>query len=1067
MNDHPEELHAMPPPSGFRLSPQQRHLWSLQQAEPGEAWRPRCVLLLEGALDVPRLTQAATDVLSRHEVLRTEYLLLPGTGTAVQVPREVPATVLELLDGSSTSEEELEAQLDARPGPVFRLARLAPHRHLLAIHLPALSVDHRTLGSLARELGQAYAARLQGSALPTPDAQYADVAEVFNQLLEAEDTEAGRKHWLGQDLPRLSTAALPFERPSASGRAFELQRTLLPLAPERVAAVEAAAASAGVTSGTFLLACWQLLLSRLSGQPGWTVAVHHDGRTYEGLDEVPGLFERALPLSGEPLEHASFLDLLRDVDQARREAAEWQDYFDFARSPRGFPFGFVELAWPEPVHAGGLVLTTTRMEARITRFDLELACLRGDGTLALSLHHDASRYRAEDIRRLLERFDTLLAGATAHPEQAPEALPLVGAEELRVLAGFNPPEHEDAADRCIHELFEEQARRTPDRTAVVFEDERLSYSELAERASRLASYLRALGVGPETRVGLCLERSVEMMVGVLGILGAGGAYVPLDPMNPRERLTSILEQAGVQVVVTRSSLRPVLPPGTARVVCLDSEAEAIAREPAAPPARSARPDNLAYVLFTSGSTGRPKGVMIPHRSVLNLARALERAVYAGLPSGLRVSVAAPLAFDASVKQWIQLLQGHELHIVPEEVRPDAARLGDWLRRHALDVLDCTPSQLGPLLARGLGREPDLTPARVLVGGEAIEARTWAELSRSERTRFVNLYGPTECTVDATAYEVDGASGPSIGRPLHNMRVYLLDRSLRPVPLGMPGELFIGGAGVARGYVGQPALTAERFLPDPFGPPGSRLYRTGDLGRYREDGCIEFLGRADHQVKLRGFRIELGEIEELLQRHPGVGETAVVLRQPASGEPHLAAYFVPREAAEEGLAAKVRAFLRELLPEYMVPSVLVPLARMPLNRNGKLDRSALPEPHTARPEAAPYIAPESPLERTIAAIWQEALGVEKVGLHGNFFDLGGYSLLMVRVHEKLSAALGRRVSMVELFQHPTVAALARHLAQGGAGAAAPRSEELDERVRRQRQAQQQQAQLMKAGRGKKS
>ncbi|MCY1022279.1 non-ribosomal peptide synthetase [Pyxidicoccus sp. MSG2] len=1065
----------MPTPSGFRLSPQQRHLWTLQQAEPGEAWRPRCVLLLEGALDVPRLTQAATDVLARHEVLRTEYLLLPGTGTAVQVPREVSATVLELLDGSSTSEEELEAKLDARPheGPVFRLARVAPHRHLLAIHLPALSVDHRTLGSLARELGQAYAARLQGSALPSPDAQYADVAEVFNQLLEAEDTEAGRKHWLEQDFSRPSAAALPVERPAASGRGFEPQRTLLPLAPERVSAVEAAAASAGVTPGTFLLACWQLLLSRLSGQPGWTVAVHHDGRTYEGLDEVPGLFERCLPLGGEPREHASFLDFLRDVDRARREAAEWQDYFDLARSPRGFPFAFVELARPEPVHAGGLVLSTTRMETRISRFELELTCLRGEGTLTLSLHHDASRYRAEDIRRLLVRFDTLLSGAAAHPEQAPEALPLVGEEELRVLAGFNPPEHEDTGDRCLHELFEEQARRTPERTAVVFEEERLSYAELAERARRLASYLRALGVGPETRVGLCLERSVEMMVGVLGILGAGGAYVPLDPMNPRERLTFILEKAEVQVVVTRSSLRPVLPPGTTRLVCLDSEAEAIARAPAAPPARSARPDNLAYVLFTSGSTGRPKGVMIPHRSVLNLARALERAVYAGLPSGLRVSVGAPLAFDASVKQWLQLLQGHELHIVPEEVRPDAARLSDWLRRHALDVLDCTPSQLGPLLARGLGREPDLSPARVLVGGEAIEARTWAELSRSESTRFINLYGPTECTVDATACTVDGASGPSIGRPLHNMRVYLLDRSLRPVPLGMPGELFIGGVGVARGYVGQPTLTAERFLPDPFGPPGSRLYRTGDLGRYREDGRIEFLGRADHQVKLRGFRIELGEIEELLQRHPGIGETAVVLRQPASGEPHLVAYFVPRGAAvEDGLrmeelAAKLRAFLRELLPEYMVPSVLVPLARMPLNRNGKLDRGALPEPHPSRPEADPYVAPESPLERTIAAIWQEALGVEKVGLHGNFFDLGGYSLLMVRVHEKLSAALGRRVSMVELFQHPTVAALARHLAQDGASEAAPRSEELDERARRQRQAMQQQAQLMKAGRGKKS
>jgi len=1073
--------------TGFRLSPQQLRLWSHQMTGLTEPFRSRCALVLNGELAPAHLEQALRGLLAKHEILRTTYRPLPGTSTAVQLPGDVPATVLARHDWGGLSEQEACARLETLPVEAFpfHLATLGPRRHLLAIELSALSADQRTLVQLAREIGEAYAALQRGGQVSDADVQYADVAEVFNQLLEAEDTGAGRKYWQERSLTVALGASLPHVlSPASRKRLFQPRSERLTLAPETLAAVEAAARRAEVPVATFLLACWQLLLSRLSGSTAWTLAVRYHGRTYEGLDTALGLFERYLPLHGEHAPHTRFSELLREVARSLEDTAEWQDYFDAASGlstpgpdglPCFFPFAFEEQAWPDAVHAGGLTFTVARMDAHTERFELKLATVRRDASVELVLYHDASSVGPEQVSRLLERLEVLVRSAAAFPELAVDALPLIGAVELERLAGFNRTERPAPPERCIHEQLDEQTRWAPERLAVVFEQQRLTYAELSARANQLAWLLRERGVGPEVRVGLFLERSVDALVGLLGILKAGGAYVPLDPMYPHERLGSILQQADATHVVTRAGLSNLLPPGVAHPICLDTEAEALARAPDTAPETGVRPDNLAYVLFTSGSTGRPKGVMIQHRSVLNLAEALHTQVYESRGPGLRVSVNAPLVFDASVKQWIQLLYGHTLHIVPEELRPDAGRLCDWVRTNCLDVLDCTPSLLVPMLEKGLGREPGVSPVLVLVGGEALDGRSWAELARRERTRFVNVYGPTECTVDATACAASESREPTIGGALPNMRVHLLDRHLRPVPLGVAGELFIGGAGVGRGYVGQPSLTAERFVPDPFGPPGARLYRTGDLGRYREDGRIDFIGRADHQVKLRGFRIEMGEIEACIRQHPEVGETVALVREKPPGEARLVAYFVPRRGVPAGteaharqLSAEVRDFLRQILPEYMVPSTLVPLDRMPLNRNGKLDRSALPDPHTAMADSAPHEAPTNSFEQTIADIWRVALKVDKVGRHANFFDLGGHSLLMVQVHERLSAAFGRRFSMVELFQHPTVAALAKYIGQAQTPETAAQDatrEVHDERARKQRQAMEQQALRIKAGRGK--
>jgi len=1065
--------------NGFRLSPQQAHLWAQLTPSPDLPYRAQCVVELQGELDKPRLEHAVREVFSRNEILRTTYRRLPGTEAAVQVPGDVPTAVLQELDWrrDSTWLMELKQWLQPRvPEELGRLALAAcpDDRHLLLVDFPALSADRRSLGCFVRELVKAYAAQGGGEPLPEPPMQYADVAEVFQQLLESDDSRDGRRYWEGFDLSGLTTAGLAHRRTSGFERPFTIKRWRPEeLPPGLSTLVRTGAERIGVPLPTFVLACWQLLLARLSGRLEWSVAVGFDGRTYEGLDEAMGLFERHLPLRCEVRAHARFADFAREVARATQDTLAWQEYFDVVKAPF-IPFAFEDFTWPEEFQHDGLCFTPLLLNACTNRFELKLLCGQRQDLLDLEIHRDPMRYPDD---KLGERLLALLEAAAAHPERTLESLPLMDPRELQRLDALNRTARPYDTAGSFPERFAAVARSTPDALAVAFEDERLTFSQLASRAHRLAWHLRSLGVGPETRVGLFLERSVEQLVALLAILQAGGAFVPLDPLYPRERLGSMLQQAEARLVVTRSHLQSLLPEGAATAVLLDSDAERISSAPDTAPDITVLPEQLAYVLFTSGSTGRPKGVMIQHRSLLNLAATLRDTVYEGRGPGLRISLNGPLVFDTSVKQWVQLLNGHSLHIVPEEARMDASRMRGFVQRQALDVLDTTPSLLAPLLDQGLGDEPDFSPTLVLVGGEAISESTWTKLRNRSRTRFVNMYGPTECTVNATTCPVADALAPSLGWPLGNVRVHVLDAYLRPVPPDLTGEIYIGGAGVGRGYIGRPELTAERFIPDPWGAPGSRLYRTGDLGRWRESGYIEFLGRADHQVKLRGLRIELGEIEAVMRTHPEVGEALVVLRETQPGEQHLVGYFVPRrglppgaEAQGQELAHQLRGLLRQMLPEFMVPWALVPLARLPLTRNGKVDRAALPDPRTATRESdVPYEAPTNQLEQTIAAIWQEALKTDKVGLHSNFFDLGGHSLLMVQVHEKLAAAFGRRFSMVELFQHPTVAALARHIAQaqGGTAAASGQSQQrVEDRAQKQRQAMQQQALLIKAGRGRK-
>ncbi|HZI14452.1 MAG TPA: AMP-binding protein, partial [Myxococcus sp.] len=723
--------------------------------------------------------------------------------------------VLRVLDWSQGGGPQLNALMSAEgsvedgPAPLT-LALLNPRQHVLVVDLPALSADRRSLVLLTRELGQA----LEGKAGAEPPPQYADVAEAFHQILESEESGDGRRYWKARDVSGATGVALPTRLAGGSGPWMPPGYESLELKQRTLSGLAGLAGQVGAEVADVVLAGWMLLLGRMGARDEACVAVRSDGRTFEGLDVALGLFERWLPLRAALPAQARFEDLVREVARERRDAGTWQDDFDaMYPSPAPLSFSFQEVARPAPVKAAGLRLSVIQVEARAERAELALSLVSGaDEFVTLDLEHDAGAYSSAEAARLLKRLEALLNEAARAPERPLASLPWVGPGELAELEAFNRTGRDYDTASTVPARFDLRASERPDAVAVAFEDEALTFSQLAERANRLAWHLRAKGVGPEVRVAVCLERSVEQVVALLGILKAGGVFVPLDPTYPRERLAYVIQQSGAPWVLTRSHLRgAVVPEGAHALLCLDQEAEALAAAPTHAPEVALQPGNAAYVIFTSGSTGRPKGAVIAHRSALNLAATLRDTVYQGRGPGLRVSVNAPLVFDASVKQWLQLLNGHSLHIVPEEVRPDAARMRQWVQRHGVDVLDCTPSLLVPLLAQGLGREADFSPALVLVGGEAIDARTWEELASRPATRFVNMYGPTECTVNATTCPVADSAAPSIGGPLGNVRVHVLDAALRPVPLGVPGELFIGGAGVARGYEGRPDLTAERFM----------------------------------------------------------------------------------------------------------------------------------------------------------------------------------------------------------------------------------------------------------------
>ncbi|WP_095988189.1 non-ribosomal peptide synthase/polyketide synthase [Cystobacter fuscus] len=1044
------------------LSFAQQRLWFLEQLEPGgSVYTLAGAVRLEGALEVEALERALGALVERHEALRTVFQSEGGephqvirAAGAFALPRvELGALAEHEREGAvrRLAEEEAQRPFNLAAGPMLRatLLRLSGTRHVLLVAMHHIISDGWSMGVLVREVAALYAGFVSGSAprLPPLPVQYADYSLWQREWLRGEVLAQQVDWWKQQLLGAPHALELPTDFPRPPVLSTRGATVPVRLSRELSNALERLAQREGATPFMLLLAAFQLLLSRYSGQDDVLVGSPIAGRRHAETEGLIGFFVNTLVLRARMDGQHTFRQFLARVRESTLGAFEHQDVpfeklveelqprRDLSRSPLFQAFFALQ---NEPVRA--LALDTLSLhplaqpDATTVKFELSLMLDESPDGFLGTLRYSAELFSPATASRMARHFEVLLEAITSQPDLRLSALPLLTPEEQRLLLrAWNDTGAEAVPDSCFHLAFEQRAALVPDAPAVRFEDSVLSFSELNARANQLAWHLRSLGVGPDVRVALCFERSVDMVVALLGVMKAGGAYVPLDPAWPVQRQSFTIQDCAATVLLTHRRLVSSWSLAGTHVLYLDDAAGALSTMPTRDLAPAASPDHLAYVIYTSGSTGTPKGVMVQHRSVLNLHRALRRSVYAGLRAGSRVTVNAPLAFDGSVKQLVQLLDGHCLCIVPDAIRQDPEAMVTWLRRYRVDAVDCTPSLLRLMLQAGLLEGP-AAPSLLVPGGEALDEATWQTLAASEHTRTFNVYGPTECTVDATAFAVQPGTRPSLGGPLLNVRIYVLDSHLRPVPLGVPGELFISGAGLARGYLGRPDLTAERFVPNPFGSvPGARMYRTGDLVRLRE-GVLEYLGRTDHQVKVRGFRIELGEIETALRDHEAVRHAAVLVREDVPGNKYIVGYVV--SSRPDGADAReLQAHLRRQLPEYMVPSVIVFLEALPLTPNGKIDRRALPMPDEVG-LANEYVAPRTPGEVSLARVWQEVLKVERVGVHDNFFELGGHSLLATQVVSRIRKTLGIELELRALFEAPTVEQLAARLEMTVAHAAPP-------------------------------
>jgi amino acid adenylation domain-containing protein len=1030
------------------LSFSQESLWLLSRLDPkSPLYNIPMAVRLTGPLAVPALRSALDRVVARHEALRTVFVAGsagPLLRIAAEVRAEIPVTDLSGLPAaarqraaSALADAEADRPFDLQAGPLVRacLLRLDSQEHVFLLTLHHIVSDGWSLALLLREMESLYRAALEGGqpSLPPLPVQYADFALWQRSWLAGPVVDGELAWWrdyLAGAPPRLE---LPTDHPRPPRQSHRGVRRSLRFSAALARQLAALGRREGATLFMVALAALQTLLSRISGQDEILVGTPAAYRTRTELENLIGLFVNTLVLRGDLSANPPFRELLVRARESSLAVFAHQDVpFEKLveelapeRSLAHSPLFQVMLVL-QNVPAAGLNLpglSTERLDpaTRPAKFDLTLFLTEEPDGLLAELGIALDLFDPTTGARLLGQLERLLAAACEDPARPVRDLPLLGAsEEQQLLVEWNDTARPVAAV-TLQELFDRQVARSPEALAVQAGGETLTFGQLGARADRLAWALSRHGVGLESRVGILLQRSADQIVALLAVLKAGGAYVPLDPAAPRERLHLILDEAGISVVITSEGLLDALPPSCAAVLPGVAAGSEGAASPLPPLPPIAAPENLAYILYTSGSTGRPKGVMIEHRSVVNLLGALRETVYRAAGGPFRVALNAPLVFDASVKQWIQLLDGCSLHIVPEEVRPEASRMLQMLRQQGVQAFDCTPSQLSYLLAAGLLRQPGALE-RVLVGGEDLPRADWSLLVEARRPGFSNVYGPTECTVDTAVADVSG-DRPVLGRPIANVRIHLLDSALNTVPPGVSGELCIGGAGVARGYLGRPGQTAERFIPDPRSPaPGGRLYRSGDLARQLADGTLEYLGRIDHQVKVHGYRIELGEIETVLGEHPDVLAVAVLARADELGQCRLMAY-VACHGDRTPSASELRSHLEKKLPAYMMPSGLVVLTELPRTRNGKIDRAALLALGSPAAERGEGAMPVTPLEKVLAGMMAEVLGIGRVGLHDNFFELGGHSMRAAELVGNLREAYGIDLPLFHVFDAPTVAGLA--------------------------------------------
>ncbi|MEH2178703.1 amino acid adenylation domain-containing protein [Nostoc sp.] len=1051
----PKRSQTSPAPLSFA----QQRLWFLHQLDPSNPYYSELASIqLLGALNVDVLEQSLNKIVQRHEALRTTFEIVEEQ--AVQVIHPTVTVTLPLVNLLLMPEVERQAQVerltteiaqksfDLASRPLLRvmLLQIGVEEYLLLFAIHHIAVDGWSIKVLIRELAALYETFSISKTFPLPDLpiQYADFAIWQRQWLQKELQKTQLDYWK-QQLADASTLALPTDRPRPAVQSFRGAVASFELSVSLTDMLRDLSNQENVTLFMTLLAAFQALLYRYTGQEDICVGSPIANRNRSEIQGLIGFFVNTLVLRTHVSGNPSFLELLNRVREVCVGAYAHADIpfeklveeIQPDRNLSHMPLFQVMFALHEDTQKEltlpGLTLNWLPTHSKTARFDLTLHIVNAEPELRGLLEYNTDLFDAETITRIVEHFRTLLEGIVANPQARLSDLPLLTADELyQQLVEWNDTKVEYPQQQCIHQLFEAQVERTPDAVAVVFEDEQLTYCELNARANQLAHYLQQLGVKPEILVGICVERSLSMIIGLLAIFKAGGAYIPLDLAYPLERLAFILQDAAVSVLLTQQHLIKNLPKNQTKIVCLDTDWQSVAQQSSQNPISKCITDNLAYIIYTSGSTGQPKGALVNHRNVIRLFAATES--WYKFNQHDVWTLFHSIAFDFSVWEiWGALLYGGQLVIVPYLLSRSPEDFYKLLLTQQVTILNQTPSAFHQLIQveESLVNSNNLSLRKVIFGGEALQLeslRPWFERHGDEFPQLINMYGITETTVHVTyrpltMADLEVTLASIIGRPISDLQVYLLDQYRQPVPIGVPGEMYIGGAGVVRGYLNRPTLTPQKFIPNRFSDkPNARLYKSGDLARYLPNGEIEYIGRIDNQVKVRGFRIELGEIEALLSQHPAAGETVVVVHEDSADSQRIVAYVVAQKE-QTPTTSELRAFLESKLPNYMVPKAFVILEALPLTPNGKVDRKALPLPDRIRPELEKaLIAPQTNVEKQLAVIWAQVLGLEKIGINDNFFELGGDSILSLQVISKANQ-VGLHLTPKQLFQHQTIAKLA--------------------------------------------
>jgi amino acid adenylation domain-containing protein len=1038
----------------FPLSFAQQRLWFLDQLEPNSAvYNIPDSHYFNGPVNLEALERSLSEIVRRHESLRTTFHAI--NGEPLQVIAEAQPQKLEVIDLSHLPEAEREAEaermgdeetmqpFDLTRGPLFRfrLLRLAEEKHILLLTMHHIISDGWSLNVLGRELGALYQAYSTGQSSPLPELpiQYADFAVWQREWLQGEVLGKQLAYWREQLGGELPTLELLTDHPRPATQTYRGGVVDSELSVEVRERLKQIGRESGATFFMTLMAAFNVLLWRYTQQEDILVGTPIANRNRSEIEGLIGFFVNTLVLRSKLSPVMSFREFLVQVRETTLGAYGHQDVtfeklveeLQPERSLNRQPLFQVmfTLQAMEALAVPGLELSWMNTKSDLTKFDLSIFLTETDTGLYSWFEYNSDLFEAPTIARMVNHFHNLLEDIVANPDARLFELSLMTSEERAQLREWNQSQSKYERDQCIHQLVELQAARRPGALAVVHGEKQISYGELNHRANQLAHYLRRHGVGLETRVGVLMERSAEWIVALLGILKAGGVYVPLDGSYPTQRLRFMLEDAAVRLLLTESGQPEIVAAGEpAEVVYLDKARECLGRENAEHPENVTQAENLAYVMYTSGSTGQPKGVGVTHRAINRLVC---NTNYVKFDESDRVAQISNASFDAATFEiWGALLNGGQLVVLDKETALSPTELERQLVSQQINVMFLTTALFNQMAQ---SRPEIFAPLKYMVyGGDAVDARAVQRVLEQGKPRhLVNGYGPTEGTTFTTSYEareVDiGAQKISIGRALSNTEVWILDRQRQMAPVGVAGELYIGGDGLARGYLRRPELTAEKFVPHPYSAePGARLYRSGDLVRYQSDGNIEFLRRMDQQVKVRGFRVELGEIESLLNQYWAIVESVVIAAKDPSGEARLIAYVVPEEGVEP-TSSEMWTFLQEKLPSYMLPSAFVTLKEFPLTPNGKLDRRALPLPDQIADEvSATFIAPRTDMEEAVAEIWRETLGLTQVGVESNFFDLGGHSLLATRVMSQIRERFGVELPLRVLFESPTVAGLARKL-----------------------------------------